>query len=120
VFHSASVYLLTALLLMLVTFSFDFLISFKFSSLNRIVQPLRLLCIMYACIGICVYVLGIQTMATYPRYTFRCLCIAEQTCPPILNRVAMHLENLEKSGNFTLVKEKSGKLWFACDVLPQL
>ena len=30
------------------------------------------------------------------------------------------LKNLEESRNFTLVREKSGKLWFACDVLPQL
>ena len=27
---------------------------------------------------------------------------------------------LEKSGNLTLVREKSGKLWFACGVLLQL
>ena len=38
-----------------------------------------------------------------------------------------HLENLEKSGNFTLVREKSGNVekvrenvFFACDVLPRL
>jgi len=30
--------------------------------------------------------------------------------------VATNLENLEKSGNSTLVGEKSGKLWFACGV----
>ena len=30
------------------------------------------------------------------------------------------LENLEKSGNFSSVREKSGKLWFACDILAQL
>jgi len=35
-------------------------------------------------------------------------------------REATQLENLEKSGNFTLVREKSGKLWFACDVVLQL
>jgi len=35
-------------------------------------------------------------------------------------RMATYLENLEKSGNFSLVRERSGKLWFACDVLPQL
>jgi len=34
--------------------------------------------------------------------------------------VATYLENLEKSGNSTLIRGKSGKLWFACDVLPQL
>jgi len=37
----------------------------------------------------------------------------------LFNRVSIHLENLEKSGNFTL-REKSAKLCFACDVLPQL
>ena len=30
------------------------------------------------------------------------------------------LESLKKLGNFTLVRERSGKLWFACDMLPQL
>jgi len=39
---------------------------------------------------------------------------------PFSFRVATHLENLEKSGNFTLVREKLGKLLFACDVLPKL
>jgi len=34
--------------------------------------------------------------------------------------VATHLEKLEKSGNLTLVMENSGKLWFACGVLPYL
>ena len=35
--------------------------------------------------------------------------------------VTTHLDNLEKSAwNFTLVTEKSRKLWFACGVLPQL
>jgi len=32
----------------------------------------------------------------------------------------LDLESLEKSGNLTLVGEKSGKLWFACDVLLEL
>jgi len=48
----------------------------------------------------------------------------------ISNWVATNLENLEKSANFTLVSEKSGKLgkvmemsgklWFACGVLSLL
>jgi len=33
---------------------------------------------------------------------------------------ATHLENLEKLGISTLVREKLGKLWFAWDGLPQL
>ena len=40
-----------------------------------------------------------------------------------LNRVGVHLDNLEKSREFHIgqgLYEKSGKLWFACDVLPQL
>jgi len=38
-------------------------------------------------------------------------------------RAATNLENLEKSGNLTMVREsgkKSGKMCFACAVLPQL
>jgi len=45
-------------------------------------------------------------------------------------RVTTYVENLEKLGNLTVVGEKSGKvekirfksgkLWFACGVLPQL
>jgi len=34
--------------------------------------------------------------------------------------VATHLENPDKSGNFVLIRKKSGKLWFASDVLLQL
>jgi len=46
------------------------------------------------------------------------------------SRVATNLENLEKSGNLTMVREKSGKvnklreksgkMCFACGLLPQL
>ena len=35
-------------------------------------------------------------------------------------RVAIHLENQEKSGSLTLVGKSQGKLWVACGVLPQL
>jgi len=41
--------------------------------------------------------------------------------PRLVDRMASHMENLEKSGSLTsLVREKSGKLWLAYDVLPQL
>jgi len=36
------------------------------------------------------------------------------------SRVTTNPENQEKSGNLTVVREKSGKMCFACGVLPQL
>ena len=48
------------------------------------------------------------------------VCIFTQFVNNITSQGGHHLENLEKSWNFTLVREKSGKLWFACGVLPQL
>jgi len=41
-------------------------------------------------------------------------------CYVCVTGVATYLDNLEKSGNLTVVREKSGKSLFACGVPPQL